>query len=83
MKLISVFKNIWSIKELRDRILYTIPGTAAVYRVGTFVVLPGVIPAALEKASADRGANDLLGLINVFTGGAFDNAAVLALSVMP
>lgn len=82
MKLISVFKNIWSIKELRDRILYTL-GLLLVYRVGTFVVLPGVIPAALEKASADRGANDLLGLINVFTGGAFDNAAVLALSVMP
>lgn len=82
MKLISVFKNIWSIKELRDRILYTL-ALLLVYRVGTFVVLPGVIPAALEKASADRGANDLLGLINVFTGGAFDNAAVLALSVMP
>jgi len=82
MKLISVFKNIWSIKELRDRILYTLM-LLLVYRIGTFVVLPGVIPAALEKASADRGANDLLGLINVFTGGAFDNAAVLALSVMP
>ncbi|MEQ1745247.1 MAG: preprotein translocase subunit SecY [Saprospiraceae bacterium] len=82
MKLISVFKNIWSIKELRDRILYTLT-LLLVYRVGTFVVLPGVVPAALEKASADRGANDLLGLINVFTGGAFDNAAVLALSVMP
>jgi len=82
MKLISVFKNIWSIKELRERILYTL-ALLLVYRVGTFVVLPGVIPAALEKASADRGANDLLGLINVFTGGAFDNAAVLALSVMP
>ncbi|MFN0016298.1 MAG: preprotein translocase subunit SecY [Saprospiraceae bacterium] len=82
MKLISVFKNIWSIKELRDRILYTLT-LLLVYRVGTFIVLPGVVPAALEKASADRGANDLLGLINVFTGGAFDNAAVLALSVMP
>ncbi len=82
MKLISVFKNIWSIKELRERILYTL-GLLLVYRVGTFVVLPGVMPAALAKASADRGANDLLGLINVFTGGAFDNAAVLALSVMP
>ncbi|TNE66576.1 MAG: preprotein translocase subunit SecY, partial [Bacteroidetes bacterium] len=54
-----------------------------IYRVGTFVVLPGVVPAALERASQNRGANDLLGMINLFTGGAFDNAAVLALGVMP
>ncbi|MFN7833152.1 MAG: preprotein translocase subunit SecY [Bacteroidota bacterium] len=54
-----------------------------VYRVGTFVVLPGVVPAALDKAAQNRGANDLLGLINVFTGGAFDNAAIFALGVMP
>jgi preprotein translocase subunit SecY len=51
--------------------------------VGTFVVLPGVVPAALDKAAQNRGANDLLGLINVFTGGAFDNAAIFALGVMP
>ncbi|MBK6931968.1 MAG: preprotein translocase subunit SecY [Saprospirales bacterium] len=82
MKLFTVIKNIWSIKELRDRILYTLL-LLLVFRVGTFVVLPGVVPAALAKASQSRGANDLLGLINVFTGGAFDNAAVLALGVMP
>ncbi len=82
MKLFTVLKNIWSIKELRERILYTL-GLLLVYRVGTFVVLPGVVPAALDKAAANRGANDLLGLINVFTGGAFDNAAIFALGVMP
>jgi len=82
MKLFTVLKNIWSIKELRERILYTL-GLLLVYRVGTFVVLPGVVPAALDKAAASRGANDLLGLINVFTGGAFDNAAIFALGVMP
>ncbi len=82
MKLFTVLKNIWSIKELRDRILYTL-GLLLVYRVGTFVVLPGVVPAALDKAAASRDANDLLGLINVFTGGAFDNAAIFALGVMP
>lgn len=82
MKLISVIKNIWSIKELRDRILFTL-ALLLVYRVGTFVVLPGVVPAALERASQNRGANDLLGMINLFTGGAFDNAAILALGVMP
>jgi preprotein translocase subunit SecY len=82
MKLFTVLKNIWSIKELRDRILFTL-ALLLVYRVGTFIVLPGVVPAALDKAAQNRGANDLLGLINVFTGGAFDNAAIFALGVMP
>ncbi|MFM7399331.1 MAG: preprotein translocase subunit SecY, partial [Bacteroidota bacterium] len=82
MKLFTVLKNIWSIKELCDRIVFTL-ALLLVYRVGTFVVLPGVVPAALDKAAQNRGANDLLGLINVFTGGAFDNAAIFALGVMP
>ncbi|MBK8965675.1 MAG: preprotein translocase subunit SecY [Saprospiraceae bacterium] len=82
MKLIRIIKNIWNIKELRERILFTLL-MLFIFRVGTFVVLPGVIPAAMAKASQSRGANDLLGLINTFTGGAFDNAAVLALGVMP
>jgi preprotein translocase subunit SecY len=83
MKLFTVIKNIWSIKELRQRISFTL-ALLLIYRVGTFVVLPGVVPAALEKsATRSRGANDLLGLINVFTGGAFDNAAIFALGVMP
>ncbi len=82
MKLITVIKNIWSIQELRERILFTLL-LILVYRVGTFIVLPGVVPAALERAASNRSANDLLGLINVFTGGAFDNAAIFALGVMP
>jgi preprotein translocase subunit SecY len=82
MKFFTVLKNIWSIKELRERILFTL-ALLLVYRIGTFVVLPGVVPAALDKAAQNRGANDLLGLINVFTGGAFDNAAIFALGVMP
>lgn len=82
MKFFTVLKNIWSIKELRERILYTL-ALLLVYRIGTFIVLPGVIPSALNKAAQNRGANDLLGLINVFTGGAFDNAAIFALGVMP
>lgn len=82
MKLFTVIKNIWSIKELRQRILFTL-ALLLVYRIGTFVVLPGVVPAALEKSASNRSPNDLLGLINVFTGGAFDNAAIFALGVMP
>ncbi len=81
MKLFSVIKNIWSIKELRQRILYTL-ALLLVYRIGTFVVLPGVVPSVLA-ASAKNNANDLLGLINVFTGGAFNKAAIFALGVMP
>jgi preprotein translocase subunit SecY len=82
MKFFTVLKNIWSIKELRERILFTL-ALLLVYRVGTFIVLPGVVPAALDKAAQNRGGNDLLGLINIFTGGAFDNAAIFALGVMP
>jgi preprotein translocase subunit SecY len=82
MKFFTVLKNIWSIKELRERILYTL-ALLLVYRIGTFIVLPGTVPAALAKASTDRGANDILGLLNVFTGGAFNNAAIFALGVMP
>jgi preprotein translocase subunit SecY len=82
MKLFTVLKNIWSIKELRQRILFTL-ALLLIYRIGTFVVLPGVVPVALENSAKNRSANDLLGLINVFTGGAFDNAAIFALGVMP
>lgn len=82
MKFIQTLKNIWAIKELRDRILFTL-GLLLVYRVGCFTVLPGVMPEALKAATDSRKATDLLGLINTFTGGAFDNAAVFALGVMP
>ncbi len=80
-KFISTIQNIWKIKELRKRILYTI-GMIAVYRFGSFVVLPGVNPAILAN-STSQGATDLLGLINMFAGGAFNRAAVFALGIMP
>ncbi len=82
-KLITTLKNIWKIKELRGRILFTL-GMLMVFRFGSYVVLPGVIPSVLENATQSRTSpNDLLGLINVFTGGAFNNAAVFALGIMP
>ncbi len=80
-KLVTTLQNIWKIEELRQRMLFTL-GMIFVYRLGSFVVLPGVVPAELAKAAASS-ANDLLGLINVFTGGAFNNASVFALGVMP
>jgi len=81
-KFIETCKNIWSIEELKNRILLTL-GILAVYRFGCFVVLPGVNAKALEVAAAGRSGADLLTLINSFTGGAFNNAAVFALGIMP
>lgn len=81
-KFIETLKNIWKIKELRERIIFTL-GLLLVYRIGSFIVLPGVNSAALETAVSQRGANDILGLINTFTGGAFNQAAIFALGIMP
>lgn len=82
-RFIDTLKNIWKIKELRNRILFTL-GMLMVFRFGSFIVLPGVIPEVLDSATAGSNSpNDLLGLINVFTGGAFNNAAIFALGIMP
>ncbi len=81
-KFIETLKNIWSIKELKDKILFTLM-ILAVYRVGSFVVLPGVNALALDTASSTRSANDLLQLINTFTGGAFNQGSIFALGIMP
>ncbi|MBP7821529.1 MAG: preprotein translocase subunit SecY [Saprospiraceae bacterium] len=80
-KLINTIKNIWNIEELRNKILFTM-ACLAFFRLGSFIVLPGVIPSVLEN-SAKSNSNDLLGLVNVFTGGAFSNASVFALGIMP
>ena len=80
-KFIETCKNIWRIKELRDRILFTLL-LLAIYRIGSFIVLPGINSEALEQ-SIGNNQNDLLGLINTFTGGAFNQAAIFALGIMP
>lgn len=79
---IDTLKHIWKIKDLRNRILFTL-AMIGVYRLGSRIVLPGVVPSVLENFAANRTSNDLLGLINVFTGGAFNNAAIFALGIMP
>ncbi len=83
-RFIETLKNIWKIKELRERIIFTISLIGA-YRLGAFVVLPGVVPGALASAikSQSSGAPNLLDLINVFSGGAFNSASVFALGIMP
>ncbi len=78
-KFIETLKNIWGIEELRKRILYTL-GLILVYRIGCYVTLPGIDP---NKIAQDNGSQGLLGLINMFAGGAFDRASILALGVMP
>jgi preprotein translocase subunit SecY len=79
-KLIETIKNIWSIDELRTRILFTL-GLILVYRVGVQIVLPGINPNQL--ADIGKSQNGLLGLLNSFAGGAFNNASIFALGIMP
>ena len=84
-KLVETLKNIYKIEELRTRVFYTI-GLLLVYRLGCFVVIPGINPNMLGTDSAlanQMDSNALLGLLDVFSGGAFANAAILALGVMP
>ncbi|MDT8392537.1 MAG: preprotein translocase subunit SecY [Bacteroidales bacterium] len=80
-RLIQTIRNIYKIEELRNRILYTI-GIILIYRLGSFVVLPGVNPSELA-ALADQTSSGLLGLLNMFSGGAFSNASIFALGIMP
>ena len=78
-KIIDTLKNIWSIDELRNRIIFTLT-LLLVYRVGCHVVLPGINPNELKSSDAQNG---LLGLFNMFAGGAFNNASIFALGIMP
>lgn len=81
-RLIDTIKNIWKIEELRKRIIYTL-GLILIYRFGKFVVLPGVDAGKLSAQISNSAGKDLLNLINNFTGGAFSNASVFALGIMP
>lgn len=81
MKLIQKLREIWSIEELRQRILLTL-GLIAIYRLGTYINLPGIDPTALESIKS-QGSTGILGLVNLFAGGAFSRASILALGIMP
>ncbi len=80
-KAIETIKNIWKIEDLRQRILITIL-FVAIYRFGSFIVLPGINPAMLAKLH-EQTSEGLLGLLNMFSGGAFSNASIFALGIMP
>ena len=81
-RLIEVLANIWKIEELKNRILVTL-GFLVVYRIGAQVVLPGIDPVQLSQLTSKTSGGGLLGVLNMFTGGAFANASVFALGIMP
>lgn len=80
-KFIQTLKNIWSIEELRSKILFTLM-MITIYRIGAHIVLPGIVPEELEKQTSSSN-NGILDLINTFAGGAFNQASILALGIMP
>lgn len=79
-KLIQTLKNIWSIDELRSKILFTLM-MIIIYRVGSHIALPGINPTA--RPDAGDGNTGILGLIDAFSGGSFSNASIFALGIMP
>ncbi len=81
-KLIETIKNIFKIEELRNRILFTL-SLLLVYRFGSFVVIPGINPEALGALQQQVEGNGIMGLLNIFSGGAFSNASIFALGIMP
>ena len=80
-RFINTIKNIWSIKDLRDRILYTL-ALILIYRIGSYVVSPGINPSDLAGLQ-EQTRDGVLGLLNMFSGGAFSNASIFALGIMP
>ncbi|MBL7740243.1 MAG: preprotein translocase subunit SecY [Chitinophagaceae bacterium] len=79
-KLIQTLKNIWSIEELRSKILFTLM-MIVVYRIGSHIVLPGIDPIKMDQNTTE--GNGILDLINTFAGGAFNMASIFALGIMP
>ena len=75
-------RNIWRIHELRQRILFTL-GILIVYRLGSYITLPGIDAGILEEINAQNDQGGLFGLFNLFVGGAFFRAGVFALGIMP
>ena len=81
MRLVETLKNIWKIEDLRKKLLVTIL-YVVIYRLGSFVVIPGIDPEALS-ALRTQTAGGLLALVDMFSGGAFSHASIFALGIMP
>ena len=80
-KLIETLKNCWRVVDLRQRLLITLLFTA-IYRFGSFVVLPGIDSAKLDQLQSQTKGG-LMSLLDMFSGGAFSNASIFALGIMP
>ena len=80
-KFIQTLKNIWSIDELRNKILFTLL-LVFIYRFGSYIVLPGIDPNKLD-ALGESTKGGMLGLLDAFVGGAFSKASIFALGIMP
>ncbi len=81
-KITDTFRNIFKIHELRQRILYTL-ALLVIVRLGAHITLPGIDSALLAESTRNQSANTLFGLYDLFVGGAFSNAAIFALGIMP
>ena len=81
-KFIENLTNIWKIEELKNRIILTL-GVLLVYRFGAHIVLPGIDSAQLHELASRTSGGGLLDILNAFTGGAFSNASIFALGIMP
>ena len=82
MRFIETIRNIWTIEELRKRILVTLL-LVLVYRLGCYVVLPGISPEDLDALSKFTNKSGLMQLLDMFSGGAFSQASIFALGIMP
>jgi preprotein translocase subunit SecY len=81
MRLINTLKNIWKIEDLRARLLYTL-GIILLYRFGKYITLPGIDPSQLANLQSQTSSG-IMGLLDMFSGGAFSQASVFALGIMP
>ncbi|MEO6670387.1 MAG: preprotein translocase subunit SecY [Ferruginibacter sp.] len=81
-KFVTTLKNIWSIEELRNKITFTLL-LLFIYRLGSFIVLPGIDPNKLASLHDSTQNNGMLGLLDAFVGGAFSKASIFALGIMP
>ncbi|MDX9929542.1 MAG: preprotein translocase subunit SecY [Bacteroidales bacterium] len=81
MRLVQTVKNIWKIEDLKARILYTL-GIIALYRLGSYITLPGVDPEKLSLLR-DQTSGGIMSLLDMFSGGAFSQASIFALGIMP
>ena len=79
---IESFRNIFKIEELRNRLLFTL-AILVVVRIGAHITLPGIDAGILAEAQKNQASNTLFGLYDMFVGGAFSNAAIFALGIMP